>query len=254
VPRRTQWHPDVAPYDLFVLLTMTAHPTHRITPAMIGNRPWPEGSCWGDDTRAVGGGARMPPGEVGDGAWSGGMRSGGVREAATMAWGSRHHRIARLALRPQPCSAVAARDFTRAALRDWDTGEVFADAAVVISELVTNAIRHGLSTRPPSATAAGSLAAGSPADGSSAAGSSADASSGDGSPADGRIELVLLRVAGALVCLVTDPNPEAPVLLEPDYTAERGRGLRIVDGLSSRWGWTPLGDGCKAVWAALPVA
>jgi len=109
-------------------------------------------------------------------------------------------------------------------LRDWDSGEVFTDAAAVISELVTNAIRYGLGSEPRTSTA------------------------------DGRIELVLLRLAGAVVCLVTDPSPEAPVLLEPDEAAERGRGLRIVDSLSSRWGWMPLGDGCKAVWAALPLA
>jgi hypothetical protein len=241
------------PHDLSFLFTMTAHPTHLITPAMIGNGSWTEGPCCRDDTRAVRSGASMPPEDMGD------ARSGGMPEPPTVAWGSLEHRIARLALRPQPCSAMAARDFTRAALRDWDTGEVFADAAAVISELVTNAIRHGVSTRPPS-SAAGTppdAAAGSPA--FTAAGAPADAAPGspaiDGAPAaDGRIELVLLRMAGALVCLVTDPSPEAPVLLEPDYTAECGRGLRIVDGLASRWGWTQLGDGCKAVWAALPVA
>jgi anti-sigma regulatory factor (Ser/Thr protein kinase) len=213
-PRR---NPAVALYDPLLLLTMTAHPTHRITPTMIGDGPWAGGPCCREDTPVTSGDARVLPDQES-------VRSRGIGQSTAIAWGSQQHMIARLVLRPQPCSAMAARDFTRAALRDWGTGELFADAALVISELVTNAIRHGLGAQPESRVA------------------------------DGRIELVLLLVAGALVCLVTDPSPEAPALLESDYTAERGRGLRIVDGLSSRWGWTPLGDGCKAVWAALPVA
>lgn len=166
-------------------------------------------------TRAAGRARGLP-------AWAGAVvESRGTRQSPAIAAGAERHKIARCALRPQPCSAKAARDFTCAALRDWDTAEVFTDAAVIISELVANAIRYGLGAE--SATSA----------------------------ADGRIELVLLLLADALVCVVTDPNPQAPVLMEPDYVAESGRGLGVVDALSARWGWTPLSDGCKAVWAAL---
>jgi len=43
------------------------------------------------------------------------------------------------------------------------------------------------------------------------------------------------------------------VRLEPDFVAETGRGLSVVEGLSKQWGWTPLDAGRKAVWAALAL-
>ncbi len=51
--------------------------------------------------------------------------------------------LARCALRPQPCAVKAARDFTRATLGHWHVHGLYDDAAVVISELVTNAVRYG---------------------------------------------------------------------------------------------------------------
>lgn len=207
------------------LLTMTPHRTHQITPTMITRGSWAEGLSpmvpAGEpsltSTQPAGRARGLPE-------WAGAVvESDSMRRRPPSPAEAGHHKIARCALRPQPCSAKAARDFTCAALRDWDAANVFTDAAVVISELVTNAIRYGLG--PESATPV----------------------------ADGRIELVLLRLADALVCAVTDPNPQAPVLMEPDYAAETGRGLGVVDALSARWGWTPLSDGCKAVWAAFPA-
>ena len=37
-----------------------------------------------------------------------------------------------------------ARQFTRRTLGQWDVGERFDDICLVVSELVTNALRHGL--------------------------------------------------------------------------------------------------------------
>ena len=79
-----------------------------------------------------------------------------------------------------------------------------------MSELVTNAVRYGLRTGLPR------------------------------SAPDARLELVLMRRAGCLVCVVTDANPGPPVLMEPDCAAETGRGLCVVGSLSKQWGWTPL--------------
>src|SRR6266536_570114 len=65
------------------------------------------------------------------------------------------------------CSAQAARDFTRTALHEWGAGELLPEAAVVISELVTNAVRYGCGT----------------------------------SAVNGGIELVLLRLDDHIVCV-----------------------------------------------------
>jgi hypothetical protein len=138
--------------------------------------------------------------------------------------GSGDRTFARCPLRPEPCAVKAARDFTRATLGHWGTDAFVDDAAVVISELVTNAVRYSPRAGPA------------------------------GSAPDPRIELVLMRRTSCVVCVVTDPNPSPPVLMEPDYVTESGRGLCVVESLSMQWGWTPLNAARKAVWATLALA
>ncbi len=48
------------------------------------------------------------------------------------------------ALPPRYEAVSSARNFTRSTLRYWDLAEKFDDVALVVSELVTNAMRHGL--------------------------------------------------------------------------------------------------------------
>ncbi len=50
------------------------------------------------------------------------------------------------ALHPEPRAVKTARDLTRTALQAWGTADLINDAALGVSELVTNAIRHA---RPP---------------------------------------------------------------------------------------------------------
>ena len=116
-------------------------------------------------------------------------------------------------------AARAAREFTGQILRAWGLAVLAEDAAVIVSELATNAVRHGRRGR-------------------------------SGAVHD-RIELVWWRRSGQVVCAVTDPGAEPPVLVQPDPFAEDGRGLLMVQALSSSWGWTRLGGRRKAVWAAL---
>jgi anti-sigma regulatory factor (Ser/Thr protein kinase) len=118
-------------------------------------------------------------------------------------------------LPPQADSVKTARDVTRATLRGWGLSELGDDAALVVSELVTNAVRYAL--RPKSC--------------------------GEG------ITLMLLRVARHVVLAVSDPSEQAPIPKEPDFISENGRGLYIVETYSNRWGWDPLESGGKAVWA-----
>ncbi|MER7896247.1 ATP-binding protein [Streptomyces sp. NPDC096046] len=116
-----------------------------------------------------------------------------------------------------------ARRFTRRTLDQWDLGDRFDDVCLVVSELVTNALRHGLPT--------GSACV-----------------SGREPP----VRLHLMRWTERLVCAVRDPSHDSPVTRETDdFSAESGRGLFLVDSFSDSWGWHPLAgalDG-KLVWA-----
>jgi anti-sigma regulatory factor (Ser/Thr protein kinase) len=83
------------------------------------------------------------------------------------------------------------------------------DAQLIISELVTNALRHGL----------------------------------------GEVVLrVTLDAEGSLNVAVTDSGDGQPMMLRPDPTRIGGVGLRVVDTLGSAWGVAPFPGG-KTVWA-----
>ena len=123
-------------------------------------------------------------------------------------------------LGPWPESVKTGRDFTRATLLDWDMPDLTDLAELVVSELVTNALRHGI----PSARVL------------------------DG---DDSIRLRLLAQAPFVMCMVTDPGHDIPVLRESGPTCESGRGLNVVESCSVRWGWHLLDEGGKVVWALL---
>jgi anti-sigma regulatory factor (Ser/Thr protein kinase) len=126
--------------------------------------------------------------------------------------------MATLTLGADAGSVRAARDFTVAILRRWGMAERSPDIAIVVSELMTNALRHAL-----------------PA-------------SGDTRP--GRpIQLGLLQPGPYVLCAVADPGKRAPALRAPGSLAETGRGLHIICALSDQWGCTTPGDAGKVVWA-----
>jgi Histidine kinase-like ATPase domain len=121
---------------------------------------------------------------------------------------------------PVPASIKAARDFTTQTLLEWGLCWLTQDATLVVSELVTNALRHG-------------------------------ARDGDGGAGPDRPELILWGRPGYLVCVVIDSSASAPVRIPAGLAREDGRGLLVVQALASRWGWTMLGVHRKAVWAVL---
>jgi hypothetical protein len=92
------------------------------------------------------------------------------------------------------------------------------DVAVVVSELLTNALRH----RPPPACDVGSR---------------------------WPIRVGLLQSGPCVLCAVADPSETPPVRKEPDHLAESGRGLEVVNALSDEWGYTTVSDMGKIVWA-----
>ncbi|WP_283137201.1 ATP-binding protein [Rhizohabitans arisaemae] len=119
-------------------------------------------------------------------------------------------------LAPEAVSARASREFTKETLRGWNLQDLYGDAQLVVSELVTNALRYGLREA-------------------------------DRLPGDRPIQLRLLQMRSQMACAVRDLTADAPIMAS-DF-AETGRGLHLVDALTARWGWTPHGLRGKIVWA-----
>ena len=116
-------------------------------------------------------------------------------------------RIATRALEAEARSVRAARYFTVAILRRRGMAERGPDIAIVVSELLTNALRHAL-PRP------GDTRAGRP------------------------VRLGLPRPGPCVLCAVADPGTAAPAPRTPGSLAETGRGLHIIGALSDQWGYT----------------
>jgi anti-sigma regulatory factor (Ser/Thr protein kinase) len=92
----------------------------------------------------------------------------------------------------------------------WDCdGDRLDDAALVLSELVGNAVRHA---------------------------------EGD------MLQVRLRRTADVLRIAVQDGSTVHPAPRQAAYDDESGRGMLIIEALSQRWGCQPLADG-KIVWA-----
>ncbi len=125
--------------------------------------------------------------------------------------GRREARQVRLDLREDLACVAEARRFLLETLLAWEVAELYPDAVVVVSELATNAIKHGKC------------------------------------PCAMRLSLLadVLRVA------VTDAGGGAPEPRQASPTREGGRGLYLVNALTSAWGMEPRPDGGKVVWAEL---
>lgn len=116
-------------------------------------------------------------------------------------------------------SVRVARDFTAGTLRRWGVeDEQRDDIVVVVSELLTNALRY---TVP----CLGAVWPRWP------------------------VRLGLLQPGPWLLCAVSDPSDEVPVPTEPGCFGESGRGLHVVSSLCDEWGCTPPGSKGKVVWA-----
>jgi hypothetical protein len=112
----------------------------------------------------------------------------------------------------------AARDFTISTLQRWGVAERCEDVAVVVSELLTNALRHALPV-------------------------------GGGARTGWPIRLGLLQPGQCVMCAVADPSGAAPVPRKPEQLAESGRGLHVIAALSDQWGYTVPTDMGKVLWA-----
>jgi anti-sigma regulatory factor (Ser/Thr protein kinase) len=126
-------------------------------------------------------------------------------------------RVATRTLGADAGSVRAGRDFAIATLHRWDSAERSQDIAIVVSELLTNALRHALP--------------------------------GSGDTRSRRpIQFGLLQLASCILCAVADPSSAAPAPRTQGSLAETGRGLHIICALSDQWGYVRSDPG-KVVWA-----
>ncbi|HEV2451336.1 MAG TPA: ATP-binding protein [Streptosporangiaceae bacterium] len=125
-----------------------------------------------------------------------------------------------LELAPLPTAIPCFRLHAVAVLHEWNLArDLIADAETLVSELMTNA--HATSRRI------------------------------DGHPP------IALRLLAGQERLVIEAWDQSPHDLEPftaDDDAENGRGLMIVEALSTRWGSRRTGHHHKCVWAELALA
>ncbi|GHA68938.1 ATPase [Streptomyces tauricus] len=125
------------------------------------------------------------------------------------------------AARAFTCNAASlksVRRFVRETVNGWGLAPLADDMTTVVGELAANAIRHAL---------------------------------GGAGDADTKAWLGMVRTGGAVVCAVVDPSPAAPSRRCPDHLTETGRGLLIVDALTSQWGYCAPDPHGKTVWARI---
>ena len=105
----------------------------------------------------------------------------------------------------------------RQVLQEWDLTDLSDTAELVVSELFTNAVR-----------ATGTAEVFAP------------------------VRLWLLSDKRSVMILVWDSSPQPPVRIDATCDAENGRGLLLVEAISSRWNWyVPHNLVGKVVWAQI---
>jgi anti-sigma regulatory factor (Ser/Thr protein kinase) len=120
---------------------------------------------------------------------------------------------------PLPTAVSCARLHAVHVLHEWGLRDLAEDAALIVSELMTNAVDASvvLPDRPP-------------------------------------VMFRLLAGERSLLIEVWDQNPLELEPGEADADSECGRGLTVVAALSDRWGCKRTGYRRKVVWAELAAA
>ncbi|MBT2383410.1 SpoIIE family protein phosphatase [Streptomyces sp. ISL-11] len=111
--------------------------------------------------------------------------------------------VAQWQLDREPAAAGRARRLVRDRLLEWGLAEAAGTTELLVSELVTNAVRHTVSRR---------------------------------------VGLRLVRTE-SLLCEVTDEDHRLPALIGAGPAEEFGRGLRVLGGLAREWGASHDRDG-----------
>ena len=133
--------------------------------------------------------------------------------------------LSHIELRALPASPRSARLVTKSVLHGWCLGGLAETAELLVSEIVTNAVRAstpmghrqretGRAARPP------------------------------------LLRLWLTSDGRSVLIQVWDSDHHHPVREDPGPDAEAGRGLVLIETLSTQWGWYALDEqGGKIVWA-----
>lgn len=111
--------------------------------------------------------------------------------------------VASTRLPAHPASSRAARAFVAEQLRAWDLGPAVDDSALLVSEVVTDAV---LRVRLP-------------------------------------VELVVRKVRSAVRVEVFEHGRRSPKPLYPDIETTTGRGISLVQAVAGRWGIDDIDDG-----------
>lgn len=120
----------------------------------------------------------------------------------------------RTVLAAEPKSASMARDFVCVHLVAHALSHLVEDIRLVASELATNALAHA---RTP-------------------------------------FTVTLSLVNGSVLLAIKDESAAGPMKAMPDVMDMNGRGLMLVELLSSEWGSTFDDAGCKSVWASFTAS
>jgi hypothetical protein len=120
---------------------------------------------------------------------------------------------ARLPLAPSATASRLARDFVSRTCLDWGLAQGLASACLVVSELVTEGLRHAVTD----------------------------------------MDLVLARHGAILRLAVRDPSSHPPSAQDRAPDGLQGRGKALVEDCSRAWGVLPTAEGGRVVWAVLDV-
>jgi hypothetical protein len=132
----------------------------------------------------------------------------------------RVRQVRQLTLAPQPAAMLQSRQAVRETLRGWKLDTVADTVVLLASELLTNAVQATSAAIP--------------------------------APGGEQLTLTLRRTGPGVLVEVWDPNPAPAIPQDPGLTDEYGRGLLLVEALSSIWGQRTASSG-KIVWCEITL-
>jgi anti-sigma regulatory factor (Ser/Thr protein kinase) len=123
-----------------------------------------------------------------------------------------------LELAALPTAVSCARLHARHVLWEWRLGQIAEDSELLVSELLSNAVKASWSAHGP-----------------------------------GLVALRLLADYERLLIEVWDHNPGDPQPRQADCESESGRGFTVIEAISHQWGYERVSASLKVVWCELLI-